>query len=108
MHATLPIVILDDTRFAPLVVCCLSVGFLLWFLVALILDEKKMRVRRRRPSHSHVPVQYWNIAGFESQEFGGAGRGTKDAKANPLQGTGFRPPRDKQLEVVRLSDKAAG
>src|SRR5260370_41981609 len=68
-----------------------------------------MRVRRRRPSRSHVQVQYRNIAGFDSQESGGAaGSGTKDAKANPQQDTGFRPPTGKHLEVVRLSDKEAG
>src|SRR5260370_17433349 len=109
MQTLSAILVVNSERLAILVVCLLSVGFLLWFLVALILDERKMRVRRRRPSRSHVQVQYRNIAGFDSQESGGAaGSGTKDAKANPQQDTGFRPPTGKHLEVVRLSDKEAG
>src|SRR6266496_1553486 len=102
------IVIMNPARVVILVVCLLSIGFLLWFLVGLILDERKTRARNRRVSRSHIRVQYRNTFGADSQESGAAaGSEPKNLNAEPQKQTAWRPPTGKPLEIVRLSDKEA-
>src|SRR5258708_12738229 len=102
MQTLSAILVVNSERLGILVVCLLSVGFLLWFLVALILDERKMRVRKRRPSRSHVQVQYRNVAGSRSQDSGGSpGRQPTAATATPPPPPPFSPPPANHLKHIR-------
>jgi Putative beta-barrel porin-2, OmpL-like. bbp2 len=50
MHGFVAFVLSNMERIVLVTVCLLGVGFLVWFLVALLLDERRMRERRRSGS----------------------------------------------------------
>lgn len=58
-----------ESQIALLVICCFSEAFLVWFLIGLVRDERRMRARRSTASREK---SYQLRLAIESQEFGRA------------------------------------
>src|SRR5215470_7365132 len=109
MQALLTFLFASIEQVVFLAICLLGAGFLIWFLVALVLDEKRMRARRRTGFVRHqaygAMIRVDSTKSLRRRPH--AEDSGNDTRGSALNGEhwGAGRVRASQVSVLRLSDK---